>query len=203
MCGRYSFDDTKDIYEARKIIEDIASRLGSDAAKSVKTGEVFPSEAAAVVAQSALKNGYQADVMHWGYPVRDSKQLIINARSETIFEKGMFKRSIAHKKCLIPCTGFFEWKSTGNIKEKYLIRPEGQEFFYLAGLYDCFDMQSLPQNRYVILTAPANEAMISIHSRMPLIVQKQFAQSWFKSALNPDIIKHIYDTTCSLAVKHV
>ncbi|MDD5017139.1 MAG: hypothetical protein PHO15_03445 [Eubacteriales bacterium] len=32
MCGRYAFDDIAEIYEARKILEDIADNLGSDAA---------------------------------------------------------------------------------------------------------------------------------------------------------------------------
>lgn len=41
MCGRYAFDDIKEIYEARKILEEISSRLGGDASDTVKSGEVF------------------------------------------------------------------------------------------------------------------------------------------------------------------
>ena len=116
MCGRYAFDDIKDIYEARKILEEISSRLGGDASDTVKSGEVFPGDCAAVLLQS--EKGYIADAANWGYPMNEKKSLIINARSESVLSVNMFSRSLKQKKCLIPCTGFFEWKPEGNKKIK-------------------------------------------------------------------------------------
>ena len=93
MCGRYAFDDIEEIFEVRTILEEAAASLGSDKASKIKTGEVFPSETAAVIAQ-----GRGAAAMAWGYPLHSTSRIIINARSETIFEKPMFKKSIAAKK---------------------------------------------------------------------------------------------------------
>jgi putative SOS response-associated peptidase YedK len=139
MCGRYSFDDIHDIFEARSIIEDIASRLGNDAAESVKTGDVCPNDAAAVLAQKGAD--HETGIMSWGFPKSQTKQLIINARSETIFDLNLFRRSIYDKKCLIPCTGFYEWKSIEKNKIKYIIRPEGQKFFILPAFMMIFIRQ--------------------------------------------------------------
>lgn len=200
MCGRYAFDDIKEIYEARKILADISANLGEKAAASVKTGEIFPTETAAVIAQNA--KGYSADVMAWGYPMSGSKRSIINARSETLTQKPFFAKSLAGKKCLIPCTGFFEWKSLEKGKQKYLIRPKSQRFFYLAGLYNTFlNPEENAQNRFVIITAPANDAMRDIHSRMPLIVPKKGVETWFEknSDYNARVSK-IYDMMGELSV---
>lgn len=199
MCGRYAFDDIKDILEARSIIEDIASRLGEQSAESVKTGEVCPGDAAAVLAQTA--SGCEAGVMAWGFPKAQTKQLIINARSETVFDVNMFRRSLANKKCLIPCTGFFEWKTEGKSKIKHIIRPKAERFFYLAGLYDAFYAAGEKSNRFVILTAAANAQMRDIHHRMPFIVPKEYAQSWLGGHMTPESIKRLYVMTDSLEIE--
>jgi putative SOS response-associated peptidase YedK len=199
MCGRYAFDDIKDIFEARSIIEDIASRLGEDTAQSVKTGEVFPGDSAAVLAQR--KGGCEAGIMSWGFPKAQSKQLIINARSETVFNINIFRQSVPERKCLIPCTGFYEWKSDGKRKIKHIIRPQGESFFYLAGLYGYFFTAGEKRNRFVILTAAANAQMQEIHHRMPLIVPKEYAERWLLSDMTPESVKRIYELTSALDIE--
>jgi putative SOS response-associated peptidase YedK len=199
MCGRYAFDDIKDIFEARSIIEDIASRLGEDAAQNVKTGEVFPGDNAAVLAQ--IKDRYESGIMSWGFPKAQSKQLIINARSETVFNINMFRQSVPDRKCLIPCTGFYEWKSDGKRKIKHIIRPQGESFFYLAGLYSSFFMAGEKNYRFVILTAAANAQMQEIHHRMPLIVPKEYAERWLLSNVTPESVKRLYELTSALDIE--
>ncbi len=190
MCGRYSFDDLHEIYEVRSIIEDVASRLGEDAAAEVKSGEVFPSEKAAVVTQT--EPGLQCSVMSWGYPLSGNSRLIINAKSENIFRLETFRKSLKNKRCLIPCTGFYEWKHEGKNKTKYIIRPNGEDFFYLAGLYDSYQIKGEKMDRFVIITAPANTQMKEVHSRMPLIVLKKAAVDWLHSGIDTTMIKNIY-----------
>jgi putative SOS response-associated peptidase YedK len=172
MCGRYAFDDSKEIYKTRKLIEEIASKIGSDAASRVKTGEIFPSETAAVVAQKS--DGDSVSVMTWGYPLSNAKRLLINARCETVQQKPLFASSLKNQKCLIPCTGFYEWQAQDGHKKKYLIRPDGRKFFYLAGLYQRFEQSE----RFVILTAPAHQSMRDVHERMPLIVLPEHQSLW-------------------------
>ncbi len=196
MCGRYSFDDLHEIYEVRSIIEEVASRLGEDAAAEVKRGEVFPSETAAVVTQAGPS--LRCGVMSWGYPLSGKSQLIINAKSENIFRLEMFRKSLANKRCIVPCTGFYEWKHEGKDKTKYIIRPKGEDFFYLAGLYDSYYIKGEKKDRFVIITAPANTWMKEIHSRMPLIVLKKAAGDWLCNTADPANIKQIYSMSENL-----
>lgn len=199
MCGRYAFSDINEIYEARKILEEIASRLGDEQAAAVKTGEVFPTERAAVVVRRT--DGEIADVMQWGYPING--KLLINARSETIFEKPLFSKNLAGGRCLVPCTGFYEWNGEGKNKHKFLIRPEGLRFFYLAALFSRFYTQGRAGEHFVIVTAPANEAMRPIHSRMPLVLPAGDTGLWLSNRITCDTIDHIYSLGEKLQIQAV
>lgn len=199
MCGRYAFSDIDDIYEARRILEEVAQRLGDEDAASVKTGEVFPTERAAVIAQRP--NGTCATVMQWGYPLNG--KLLINARSETLMEKPLFRKSLSGGRCLVPCTGFFEWKGEGRQKQKFLIRPEGVRFFYLAGLFSRFVVDGHTSDRFVIVTAPASEAMREIHPRMPLIVPESDTALWLGNSRAEESIEIIYSLTNRLELQAV
>ena len=183
MCGRYAFDDIEEIFEVRTILEEAAANVGAEKAAQIKTAEVFPTDTAALIAQNV-----GATAMQWGYPLSGTSKTIINARSETIFDKPMFRKSIESKKCLVPCTGFFEWKKQGSGKQKYKIYPAGEKFFYLAGLYSAFAKDGIYTNRFVIITAPANEAMRDIHERMPLIVLRDGADEWLGSSIDIEAI---------------
>lgn len=194
MCGRYAFDDIDEIYEARALLEEVAASLGEEAAQSVKKGEVFPADSAAVLAQTP--GGYRPDVMRWGYPMRGSSRRIINARSETLSEKPMFLKSLIARKCLIPCTGFYEWRKHEGAKQKFMICPEGQRFFYLAGLFNTFYEDQQMYDHFVIITAPANEKMEHIHHRMPLIVPKTHIKYWLTGEADyTELMDDIYAMT--------
>jgi Uncharacterized conserved protein len=198
MCGRYVFD-IDEIFEACSILEEIAQRLGDQQAAAVKTGEVFPTERAAVIAQRP--GGARADAMNWGYPLNG--KLLINARSETMLEKPLFARSLSGGRCLVPCTGFYEWKAEGRHKLKFLIRPEGARFFYLAGLFSRFFDKGRASERFVIVTAPANEAMKAIHPRMPLIVPASAADLWLGGSKAQNFIGKIYELSDKLDMQAV
>lgn len=200
MCGRYAFDDVKEIFEARIILEEIAGIFGKEAVKSLKQGEIFPTDIVPVVAETT--SGSQAMPMEWGYKMWNSTRRIINARAETLMEKPMFRKSMTHKKCLIPCTGFYEWQKTVNGKQKYHIRPKGENFFYLAGIYNSFNEDTSKVNRFTIITCPANEFMKPIHHRMPLIVLKNNKETWLN--FNGDYnltLSEIYRMTNKLETK--
>ena len=94
---------------------------------------------------------------------RDSRGLVINARSETAVSRPMFSSGMRHRRCLIPASCFYEWD-----KSHYLagFTLPGQPVMFMAGCYDVFDGVC----RFVILTTEANESVRPVHSRMPLLI---------------------------------
>ncbi len=165
MCGRYNFtvEQSEEIYE---ILEKLNAKLHG---KQVKTGEVFPTEQVPILV--AEKEEVTPQISSWGFPKFDQKGVIINARSETAFEKRTFRESLLNRRCVIPSTGFYEWDAR---KQKFLFRLEGTGALYMAGLYTVVREEI----RFVILTTQANESMQEVHTRMPLVLKKAEVEDW-------------------------
>ena len=91
---------------------------------------------------------------------------MINARTETIRERPMFKDLVATQRCVIPADGFYEWKG----REPHYFHLLGHELFALAGLWR--------DGRCVILTRAADQNMRGIHDRMPVILRRERWSQW-------------------------
>ncbi|MEX1308477.1 MAG: SOS response-associated peptidase [Eubacteriales bacterium] len=201
MCGRYAFYDPKEIFEIRMILEEIADVFDAKTAERVKQGEVFPSETAAVLAQS--ESGFRPYPMEWGYAMKNASRRIINARTETISQKPMFAGSLAGLKCAVPCTGFFEWQKEDGKSTKYLITLKDTPFFYLGGLYHRVRLsQNQWTTQFVILTTPADNQMAAIHNRMPLLIHPESKEKWLTQKNDiPSLIEEIKKTPRHLILK--
>lgn len=126
---------------------------------------------------------------HWGYRPSWAKEPaeakeVINARAETLFEKPYFKSSILTRRCLIPVTGFFEWKREGMKKTPYRFHMNG-EIFSLGGIYiEVADMNGVVMPHYAIITTGPNAVMEEIHDRMPVIIDAVHEKSWIDESLD-------------------
>lgn len=165
MCGRYNFT-VEQSEELREMLEELNRKIHG---KIFNTGEIFPTHQVPLIIEEDNKTSPVLSV--WGFPKFDKKGVIINARSETAFEKRTFRDSLINRRCIIPSTGFYEWDKE---KRKYLFRLEGTNTLYMAGLYSYFQNEM----RFVILTTEANESMKDVHNRMPLVIPKHEIETW-------------------------
>lgn len=126
---------------------------------------------------------------HWGYRPSWAKEPgkakeVINARSETVFEKPYFKSSILTRRCLIPVTGFFEWKRVGEKKTPYRFHMDG-EIFSLGGIYtEVADKNGVVLPHYAIITTGPNAIMEDVHDRTPVIIDAEREQEWIDESLD-------------------
>src|SRR5262245_3887915 len=58
----------------------------------------------------------------------------INARVETIAKASAFRDSFRHRRCVVPATGFFEWRDGPKPRQPYFIHPSEGRVLPLAGL---------------------------------------------------------------------
>lgn len=166
MCGRYIIFTSEEYREMKAILKEISKHYKTGIG-TLDPGEIFPSNSVPAVLSA---NGIpEYKMMQWGFLLPSSKKLIINARSETLEEKRMFKYLLESNRCLLPANGFFEW----NEKQKYFIKPADLNTFYMAGLYD-------KKGRTVIITTEANSDMIHIHDRMPVLFNKETGRLWLQ-----------------------
>lgn len=169
MCGRYFFRMKEDAsFSFLRKLQKQQQPL------HYTENEIFPTNQALVLIFD--KGAYRLDVMHWGIRNNQNKRLYINGRSETIQKKKIVSSMGVHP-CLLPCNGFFEWRSVGRFKEKVYIEREDTPLFYLAGMYN-------EDKMFMIITGEASDQMRRIHSRMPIIVtpkQVEMRIKWWET----------------------
>lgn len=96
---------------------------------------------------------------------------VINARSETIAEKSMFKEVFKHRRCLILASGWFEWDAR---KTPYFISLRDKRVMAFAGLR----FKEGRDNSFVIVTSAAKGELLQLHHRTPLLLQQKFWPIW-------------------------
>jgi putative SOS response-associated peptidase YedK len=140
----------------------------------------------------------EAVMMQWGlvpHWVRDIKaaQRPINARAEGIEDKPMFRDLLRTKRCIVPTSGFFEWKQEGGRKVPFYFHVRDDPVFAFAGLYDVWSNPAgTTLTTYTIITTTPNELMAPIHSRMPVILRQDDEMRWLsRDVLPADEVKRI------------
>lgn len=128
---------------------------------------------------------------HWGLipswaKDRTMASRMINARSETAAEKPSFRTALSRRRCIVPATGFYEWKAVDGRKAKqpYLISRADRKPLAFAGLWETWtDRENGSRlESCTILTTAANRFMSQIHDRMPVILLDKDFGNW----LDPD-----------------
>jgi putative SOS response-associated peptidase YedK len=59
-----------------------------------------------------------------------------NAHSDTVAEKPMFHDAFRRSRCIIPASGYYEWKAVSGAKEPYYYSAADSGVLSIAGLWD-------------------------------------------------------------------
>ncbi len=120
-------------------------------------------------------------VPHWAKSLSDGP-LLINARSETIHEKPAFRQACRMRRCLIPATGFYEWRAAaGKGKEPFFIHPGGEGGpIAFAGVWQGWrdPASEAETTTTAIVTCAANETLSPLHHRMPVVIPPESYGLW-------------------------
>lgn len=136
----------------------------------------------------------------WTKTLEQAKELrsrTLNCISEEMESKPSYRDAVKQgQRCLIPCTGFFEWqwREGGKQKIPHFIRLKDSELFSLGGLYSTWNEKTSNEDyhSYTVLTTKANPLMETIHNskkRMPVIIPREYEQDWLKASLTVEDVK--------------
>lgn len=183
MCGRYQLDiDNRDSFIERFHIE------GTIPKKLQSSWNIAPSQEELVILSQSPNH---IEMMEWGlipfWEKSDKPKGLINIRDDSIKNKKWAHKYIQFQRCIIPATGFYEWKKTKEGKVPYCIRLKSKAYFGMAGLYADWTHPKTNENirAYAIITTSPNDVMKDIHNRMPVILEKSDEDDW----LNPDNVE--------------
>ena len=141
------------------------------------------------------KGNTRLETMRWGlipHWTPDLKTFHINARSETVAHKPVFRKSLSSRRCLIPADGFYEWtaRSEGHIPYWFYRGDDGPLAF--AGLWS---VRRHPVNgewlvSCAIITGESRGPVAAVHHRMPITLPPDCWESWLDPGLDDPLAAH-------------
>ncbi|MBE7066367.1 MAG: SOS response-associated peptidase [Ruminococcaceae bacterium] len=181
MCGQYvtQEDDSAEMramYQAvRKAYPDI----------DIRSGDIYPRYTVPLISRGQWTDTLLLGTAVWGFESKYSSEPIINARIETVRNKPTFRDCFIGGRCLVPANGFYEWSPD---KKKHLFPSTGGALLFMAGV--C--MKTAGGVRFVILTQAADNTVIEVHSRMPVLVSISNMRRWiWDNEYAQDFVKKI------------
>ncbi len=177
MCGRYTIridiNGIVEIFHIDHVMADFNPSYNIAPTQNVPV----------IVAGSRILDNYR-----WGLVLpwmleRKSKLVLNNARIETIRDKPTYKHNVKNNRCLIPATGFYEWKEDGSGKIPYYITLKNKKAFAFAGIYSEVEEKGKKWRSCSIITTPPNTFMAKIHERMPQIIPEELYDAWMNPSL--------------------
>jgi putative SOS response-associated peptidase YedK len=179
MCGRFTL---------RSSPKAIAEVFGLAEPPHIQPHcNIAPSQSIAVVREQP-DHHRELVHLHWGLiPFwADAPSIgnrMANARCETAATKPSFRRAFRSRRCLVVADGFYEWQKTDGRKQPYFIQMEDHRPFGMAGLWERWDKQGEQIESCTILTTDANNLMMPIHERIPVILPPDDFDLW----LDPEV----------------
>lgn len=175
MCGRYVI--------AQSRFARLERRLGAVFPELAPRYNIAPTQIIPAIRQ--MDDGhYEMGQFRWGLIPHWAKEPKIpystfNARAETVANKPAFRASYKSRRCLIPASGWYEWKTEAGKKKPYYFTSRGAEGLVLAGLWD--QWHGADGTRLwscTILVGAANDIVGQVHDRMPIILPESAYTAW-------------------------
>ena len=191
MCGRYTqLMSWRELVELYRLTDDMPA-LNISARYNVAPTQQVP-----IVRLEAGKR--HLAMVRWGLVPSWAKDLkigtkLINARGETVSEKPSFRSAFKARRCLVPASGFYEWKGQAESKQPYYITLKDRPMT-LAGLWESWRS---PKGEMVesctIVTTAANRLLAEIHGRMPVILAPNDIDPWLYPGIETEKLKALFE----------
>jgi putative SOS response-associated peptidase YedK len=116
---------------------------------------------------------------------------MINARAETLRASKAYGAPFRRKqRCLVPASGFYEWRNSGSGKQPYFVTAADGELLAFAGLWEEWRRPGgEPLISYTIVTGPANALVAALHERMPVILDPADYERWLTADDPLDVLR--------------
>src|SRR5271169_5718777 len=123
----------------------------------------------------------------WNKPLKELRLATFNARAETVAETPFFRSSFKRTRCLIPASGYYEWRTVGKEKQPYYFARRDGQTITIAGLWSEWKNSETGtlQNTCTMIITQANKFVAGVHDRMPLILEEKQFETWLDDSVVP------------------
>ncbi|HCI6736989.1 Putative SOS response-associated peptidase YedK [Klebsiella quasipneumoniae] len=177
MCGRFVQSQTREEYLAY-LAEEAERDIAYDP-EPISRYNVAPGTK--VLLLSERDEQLHLDPVHWGYaPGWWDKPPLINARVETAANSRMFKPLWQHGRAICFADGWFEWKREVDKKLPYFIHRADDLPIFMAAIGSVPFERGDEAEGFLIVTAAADQELVDIHDRRPLVLTPEAAREWMR-----------------------
>ena len=136
-------------------------------------------------------------IANWGYfpdwlKSQSNPRPLFNTRYESLLEKKTFTSAFKNSRCLIPISGWYEWKEEDGIKQPYYFFDTSKSLLFAAGLYWNRSSGDIETS---IITREAVDSLQVIHNRSPLLLTSEHRDMWVSDLSSEEIYSEILDYT--------
>jgi len=189
MCGRYAvYAETEELIAAFAVQRDAATPHLEPRYNVAPTQDV-----PIVVAERGAR---RLRLVRWGlvpsqWSAPDERRApLINARAESVASRPVFRRAYAGSRCLVPASGFFEWRREAGRRQPWYVSFDASGPLAFAGVHDVWqrgDQPPLPS--CAIITVPPNSLVAGLHDRMPALLPPEEWEPWLDPAAPREVLR--------------
>ncbi len=115
----------------------------------------------------------------------------INARSEDVADRPMYRDAYRARRCVVPADGFYEWvRGPGRRRRPFWFHRPDRGLLRFAGLYAEPIAGIPPAATFTILTTAAGDDVAPVHDRMPVVLADDAAvEAWLYARQPADALR--------------
>ncbi len=187
MCGR-----STQFFTWRELVE--LYRLTQPARNLRPRYNIAPTTAIDVVRRGCA--GPELVPMRWGlipgWWKKTAKEVpsTFNARAETVADKPMFRSAFKRNRCIVPASGYYEWRVIEGGKQPYFISAADGSVLAIAGLWDEWqDQTGEAVFSCTLIVTAANDFARHIHDRMPVLLAPRDCEAWLTGKPGVELLR--------------
>lgn len=191
MCGRYLLTASSDVLAKTFDVH-------GEAPTWQPRFNLAPTEDAPIV---RLNRAGQRELVlaRWGFVPHWSKgpgsgPLAINARAESIATNKTFRGALDRFRCVVPASGFYEWKAIGEQNQPFRIGTSDLGLLGFAGVWSRWRGKAQVVDSYAIITTKPTEEIAQLHDRMPVVLPFRDTETWLDPKQAPEFLMALLET---------
>lgn len=124
---------------------------------------------------NAAMPGFAFQAAKWGFP--RGPGLVVNTRIESV-DSPMWASAFRESPCVIPATGFYEWRQDGKKRTPFFIKRSDGLPMLFGGAAAWRTFKDTTKLCASVVTTEPSEAMRALHDRMPVILEEKNVAEW-------------------------
>jgi putative SOS response-associated peptidase YedK len=166
----------------KRLCDGLGLDIGSELDRHEPQYNIAPSQRALVVYKNHDKP--KCELFHWGLIPSWAVNAHIgtktfNARAETVAENEAYRNAFKTRRCLVPASGYFEWKGEPSDEQPYFIHAPNRELMLFAGLWESWrDPLNETIHSFTILTGNPGAVSGDIQDRQPIVLPPDLCERW-------------------------